>query len=380
MQYTVHGQRGSDPTEPYSPSQYLYPPISHELYVSEFARKLSIRGYSPFPLPIGVRLNEQDPINSECIRCGTCDSYPCMINAKSDAYTSALKQALQYPNVHLATNTYVERLEVSTSGRTVSKVIATTPEGVTELYADIIVVACGAVNSAALLLKSTSDKQPNGIGNNNDLVGRHYMGHGNSTWILAVSTIPNTTKFPKTLAIHDYYFGDESFPYPMGAIQTVGRVTGTILQTKAPKFVPEQLLNSIAHYSIALSVTSEDLPLSENRVLITRDGKIQLRYQQHNRTGHERLVAKLLHSLRDMGYYCLTYQLNIGDVAHQCGTMRFGLCPESSVLDTYCKVHGIDNLYVVDSSFFVSSAAVNPALTVIANAKRVGDHLIDRMK
>lgn len=378
--YAVHGDRGSDPTEPPTSEVYPYPAVSHEPYISQLARDFSSKGLRPFPMPIGIRLNEQDSLNSECIRCSTCDAYPCMIGAKSDSYSSALKHALNYSNVSLMTNTYVARLEVSSTGKTVTHIIVIHQDEIFHLSADIVVVSCGAVNSAALLLRSTHDKHPHGLGNNNDLVGRHYMGHGNSTWILAISNKPNPTSFPKTLAIHDFYFGDKDFPYPMGAIQTVGKVTGTILRTRVTKMIPQALLNKIAQHSIGISVTSEDLPLLNNRVTLTKGGSIQLHYHIHNRVGHERLVSKFLGILRDIGYYCFTYSLGISDVAHQCGTMRFGLDPATSVLDSNCKVHGMDNLYVVDSSFFVSSAAVNPALTVIANAIRVGNHLLDRLK
>jgi choline dehydrogenase-like flavoprotein len=378
--YAVHGTRYSDPTEPQAKGLFPYPAVSHEIYVENFCQRLSKKGFNPFPMPIGINLNEEDMSNSHCIRCGTCDSFPCMIGAKSDAYTSALQPALDYPNVHIMTDTVVDQIIVSPSGNQVTKVIAHHNGECIDLIADIVVVACGAINSAALLLRSVSDLHPYGLGNNNDLVGRRYMGHGNSTWILALSHKANPTRFPKTMAIHDYYFGESDFPYPMGAIQTVGKVSGTILKTKAPYFISEGLLNKIAHHSIALSVTSEDLPLAENRIALTREGHIQLHYYIHNRKGHERLVRKFLRTLYSMGYFCLTYNLNIGDVAHQCGTLSFGHDPLNSVLDINCRIHGVDNLYVVDSSFFVSSAAVNPALTVIANALRVGKHLEERIR
>lgn len=378
--FTVHGERGSDPTEPPASGPYPHPPVSHESYVESLAKKFAMNGFRPFPMPIGIRLNEQAKTNSECFRCDTCDAFPCLIGAKSDAYTSALRPALMYSNVTLLTGAFVDRLETSPSGREVTKVITFHDGERLEFSGNVVVVSCGAVNSAALLLRSTNDAHPYGLGNNNGIVGHHYMGHGNSTWILAISQHPNTTKFPKTLAIHDFYFGEEGFPFPMGAVQTVGKVSGTILKTKVPAIVPQVMLNGIAGRSIALSVTSEDLPLWGNKVTLTPEGKIQLHYSIHNRVGHERLVAKLLATLKELGYFNLTYKLSIGDVAHQCGTTRFGTDPKTSVLDAQCRVHDVDNLYIVDASFFSSSAAVNPALTIIANALRVGDHLVERFK
>jgi choline dehydrogenase-like flavoprotein len=378
--FAVHGKRGSDPTEPPASGPYPHPPVSHEPYVESLAKKFAMKGYHPFPMPLGIRLNEQDKTNSECCRCDTCDAFPCLIGAKSDAYTSALRPALKHSNVTLLTNVFVESLETSPSGREITKVIAFREGELLEFSGNVVVIACGAVNTAALLLRSVSDTYPYGLGNNNKIVGRHYMGHGNSTWILAISQNPNPTNFPKTLAIHDFYFGEESFPFPMGAIQTVGKVSGTILKTKVPGVVPRVILNGIAEHSIAISVTSEDLPLAENKVTLTSEGKIRLHYTIHNRAGHDRLVAKLLAILKEFGYYNLTYKLSIGDVAHQCGTARFGTDPKTSVLDAYCRVHDVDNLYVVDASFFVSSAAVNPALTIVANALRIGEHLVERFK
>ena len=377
--FAVHGQRGSDPTEPPASGPYPHPAVSHEPYVESLAQQFTTKGYRSFPLPVGIRLNENDP-TSQCIRCDTCDAFPCLIGAKADAYTSALRPALEHPNVMLLTDAYVQRLKTSPSGTDVTKVVVEHGGEILEFSANIVVVSCGAVQSAALLLRSENDLHPHGLGNSNNLVGRGYMGHGNSTWILAISSKPNPTKFPKTLAIHDYYFGEEEFPFPMGAIQTVGKVSGTILKTKAPAFVPGAILNGIAGHSIAISVTSEDLPLPENKVTLTRDGNIQLHYTMHNRLGHDRLVSKLLRTLRELGYHNLTYKLNIGDVAHQCGTTRFGEDPRTSVLDTNCRIHDVGNLYVVDAGFFVSSAAVNPALTVFANALRVAEHLKERLQ
>jgi len=378
--FAVHGERGSDPTEPPASGPYPHPPVSHEPYVELLAQQFASNGYHPFPMPMGILLNERDRIHSPCLRCDTCDAFPCLVDGKSDAYVSALRPALRYPNVTLLTEVFVERLETSPSGKEVTKVVAVCNGERREFSADLVVTSCGAVNSAALFLRSANDVHPEGLGNNHGLVGRHYMGHGNSTWILALSKKRNPTKFPKTLAIHDFYFGEESFPFPMGAIQTVGKVSGTILKTRAPAFLPGAILNRIADHSIAISVTSEDLPLPENRVTILPDGKIQLHYKTHNRAGHQRLVSKVLATLRKLGYHNLTYRLSISDVAHQCGTMCFGNDPCTSVLDVNCRVHSMDNLYVVDASFFVSSAAVNPGLTIVANALRVGDHLIERLR
>jgi choline dehydrogenase-like flavoprotein len=259
--------------------------------------------------------------------------------------------------------------------------------------ADIVVVSCGAINSAALLLRSANDKHPNGLANRSGVVGRHYMGHVNSV-LMALSKCPNPTVFQKTLALNDFYFGAKDWDYPMGHISFVGKLDAETLKAGAPALTPGWTLDLMARHSLDFWLTSEDLPDPENRVSLDRQGNIVMRYQPNNEAGHQRLIAKLKHLLQQQsrcsvhGHECheglLARSLFIGQriplagVAHQNGTIRFGHDAQTSALDAHCKAHDIDNLYVVDASFFPSSGAVNPALTIMANALRVGDHLQQR--
>jgi choline dehydrogenase-like flavoprotein len=211
------------------------------------------------------------------------------------------------------------------------------------------------------------------------------MGHVNSV-VLAISATPNPTVFQKTLALNDFYFGDDAFRYPMGHISFVGKLDAVALGAGAPPFVPGMTLDLIARHSLDFWLTSEDLPDPENRVTLDRDGHIVLSYAPNNLEAHARLVARLEHLLEHIGaQHIVRRNLFVGQriplagVAHQNGTIRFGHDPESSALDVHCRAHDVDNLYVVDGSFFPSSAAVNPALTIMANALRVGDHLLDRL-
>jgi choline dehydrogenase-like flavoprotein len=384
--YHVHGDRGADPTEPWASAPYPHPRVSHEPRIQRLHDDLVRAGRRPFHVPLGVMLDEQRRRESPCIRCATCDGYPCLVSAKADAQVCAVDPALRYPNVTLLTNAHVERLETSASGRDVRGVVVTRG-GATERYtADVVVVACGAINSAALLLRSRSDAHPNGLANSSDLVGRHYMGHINSV-LVALSKEPNPTVFQKTLALNDFYFGDETWPYPMGHISFVGKLDAVAFSAGAPSIAPGWTLDLMARHSLDFWLTSEDLPDPENRVTVDRDGRPVLAYRPNNEEGHRRLTAKLKHlvSHLDMHPHLLPRQLFVGQriplagVAHQNGTVRFGNDSRTSALDRHCKAHDVDNLYVVDGSFFPSSAAVNPALTIMANALRVGDHLKERL-
>jgi choline dehydrogenase-like flavoprotein len=331
-------------------------------------------------------LNEAQPHASKCIRCETCDGFPCLIGAKSDAHVVCVEPALANANVTLLTNARVTRLETSVSGREVTHVVVER-HGTTETYAaDIVVSSCGAINSSALLLRSANDRHPNGLANGSGMVGRHYMGHINSV-LLAISSTPNPTVFQKTLGLNDFYLGDEDFAYPMGHISFVGKLDAIALSAGAPAFVPNMTLDVMAQHSLDFWLTSEDLPDPENRVTIDRDGQIVLQYTPNNAEGHKRLIRRLEYLLQhlDGHMHLVPRNLFVGNriplagVAHQNGTLRFGRDPKTSVLDVNCKAHEVDNLYVVDGSFFPSSGAVNPALTIMANALRVGDHIAERL-
>ena len=393
-QYHVHGQRGEDPTEPPARCPYPYPPVSHEPRLQQLADDFARAGMRPFHTPLSVMLDETAPQKSRCIRCSTCDGFPCLVQAKSDAQVLAVDPALTHLNVSLMTNAYVDRLETTSSGREVSRILIKRDGNYEEISADIVVVSCGAINSAALLLRSANDRHPNGLANGSDVVGRHYMGHINSI-LLAVSKCPNPTVFQKTLSVNDFYFGDKEFPYPMGHISFVGKMDRDSLRGGAPAIAPGFALEIMGQHSLDFWLTSEDLPAPENRVTLDRDGKIVLSYRPNNEEGHRRLHDRLKELLKHQsecsihGHHChqglFARNLFVGDriplagVAHQNGTIRFGHDPRTSALDSNCKAHEVDNLYVVDGSFFPSSGAVNPALTIMANALRVGDHLIERM-
>ena len=392
--YLVHGERGVDPTEPPASAPYPFPPVSHEPRIQQLSDDLAALDLKPFHVPLGIMLDEKNPRSSRCIRCATCDGHPCLIYAKSDAQVLCVDPALEHPNVSLLTNAYVSRLETGPSGREVTKVVVERNGASEEYSADIVVVSCGAINSAALLLRSANDKHSNGLANSSDVVGRHYMGHVNSV-LMAISKCPNSSVFQKTLALNDFYLGSKEWEHPMGHISFVGKLDGVTLSAGAPAIAPGWTLDLMAKHSLDFWLTSEDLPNPENRVTLDRDGNIVLTYTPNNEEGHKRLVAKLESVMKQQakcavhGHEChqglfarnlfVGQRIPLAGVAHQNGTIRFGRDPKTSALDDNCKAHDLDNLYVVDASFFQSSAAVNPALTIMANALRVGDHLLTRL-
>ena len=390
--YEVHGQRGEDPTEPVASSAFPFPAISHEPRLQQLSEDLAAQGLHPFHTPLGVRLDESNAETSKCIRCNSCDGFPCLIHAKSDAHVLCVNPALAYANVTLLRNALVKSLTVSASGREVTGVVTEINGSVEIFSADIVISACGAINSAALLLRSANDKHPNGLANGSDTVGRHYMGHTNSV-LMAISKCPNPTIFQKTLSVNDFYFGSKDFAYPMGHISFVGKLDGATLRAGAPAIAPGWTLEAMAQHSLDFWLTSEDLPDPANRVTLDRDGNIVLSYSPNNLKAHNQLIRHLERALNNI--HCETHgtchqglfarslflgqKIPLAGVAHQNGTIRFGNNPKTSALDANCKAHELDNLYVVDGSFFPSSAAVNPGLTIIANALRVGDHLLDRL-
>jgi choline dehydrogenase-like flavoprotein len=388
--YHVHGARGEDPTEPPASAPYPHPAVSHEPRIQQLADDLEAAGYRPFHAPCGIMLDESSPAFSTCIRCATCDGFPCLVHAKSDAEVLGVRPALEHQNVTLLTNSKVVRLETSGDGTAVSEVVVER-DGAEERFAgDVVVVACGAANTARLLLQSATGKHPNGLANGSDQVGRNYMFH-DSTAVLALSREENATAYQKTLGLNDFYFGDGDFEYPLGNVQMVGKSTAPMFRGERPrdtKLAPEWTLERMARHAIDFWLSTEDLPRPDNRVTVDRDGKLTLTYTETNLEAKKRLYAKVKSLLGQLDMnpghliHRFAYMKNdipVAGCAHQAGTCRFGTDPETSVLDVNCKAHELDNLYVVDTSVFPSIGAVNPALTAMANSLRVGDHLLARL-
>jgi choline dehydrogenase-like flavoprotein len=384
--YQVHGLRGEDPTEPAASKPYPFPPIAHEPRIQRLNDDLIKAGYHPFHAPTAVMLDEADRPRSHCLKCDTCDGYPCLVHAKADAEVMAVRPALQHSNVTLFTKAEVLQLKTSPSGREVTEVVVRR-DGNTESYgASIVVVSAGAANSARLLLMSANDKHPRGLANGSDQVGRNYMFH-NSQAVVALSWEPNLTVFQKTVSLNDFYFREPGFDFPLGNIQMIGKSKGPMFRADAPSFAPGFTLDEMAKHAVDFWLTTEDIPDSNNRITLDEQKKIILSYTFNNQVPTKRLYESLKTVLHSIGMHkhlipntaYMGKEIPIAGVGHQSGTCRFGTDPATSVLDTNCKAHEVDNLYVVDTSFFCSIGAVNPSLTAIANALRVGDHLLGRL-
>ena len=452
--FHVHGDLGSappvpggygssyDPSEPFHSKKYPFPPLPNEPRMDSIEKDVRKLGIHTFPMPLGLKRNEADPLASKCIRCDTCDGYPCLLHAKSDADMNCIRQIMHLPNVTLMTNSRVTRLltnstgtavtgvEVIHSGPGTSYIVGSEPSqstappstgGKTVTYtAGFFALCAGAINSAVILLASATDKHPNGLANRSDQVGRNFMYH-QADALLAITTDRNEDTYMKTWGTNDFYIkdSDPAYPYPLGQIQPLGSFHFEMMKGQAPPLTPSLVLEGMKHHAVPWWLTTEDLPDPENRVTLhnatplftesqqpgvggphpsgdtgrTNESetiteaapkRIQLSYTPNNVESFDRLKDRWVDTLKKAGHATTSLPLHayfkkripIEGVGHQNGTCRMGTDPLSSVLDTNCKAHDLENLFVVDASFFVSAAAVNPSLTIIANAIRVSDHLL----
>ena len=382
--YKVRGSVGDDPTEP-PRSPYPFPPVPHAPGMARVAERLRALGLHPSPLPLGL-VNPGDPTG--CRLCNTCNSFVCRIHAKSDADIIAVRPATAYPNVRLWTGACVRRLIHDPSGTKVEALEVERGGGVERIAAGLVVVACGAVNSAALLLRSASDKHPDGLANSSGLAGRRYMAHL-ATMLEGVHWKKNADEFQKTLAINDFYSAGAHAPYPLGQIQSQGRTHAVMAKVTGDswragplemKHIPLWAYEEWVSRATDWLAMTEDLPDPDNRVRIDAQGRIVLRYRPNNIKAHAQLVDRLRAILSQLGYWSpkiFAHSAGAKNTTHQCGTLVFGTDPRASVLDPFCRTHDVANLFVVDASFFPSSAAVNPGLTIAAQALRAADHIIE---
>ena len=363
--YRVHGAMGEDPSDPWRSQPYPYPALPHESYVDLVRHRLMEQGLHPSSTSMGIDLRP----GGTCVRCQTCDGFPCRLGAKSDAETCALGPALAGGSVRLLTGARITEIELDGTGR------------VARLHGDLhgeplvvdgsaFVLSAGAANSAAIMLASRNADHPEGVANSTGLVGRNYMVH-NNTHIAAVDPRRvNDVVFQKTLAVNDFY-DDLGDGIPGGTIQFIGKVQGSMMKTHATR-VPRVVLDRMAHRSLELLVMSEDTPSVHNRVTVSDDGRIHVSWRRTNYDRHEALLARAKKVLRKAGFTGVFEQRFTIDMnSHMCGTAKAGTDSATSVLDPLCRAHDVRNLWVVDSAFFPSSGAQNPALTIAAQALRV---------
>jgi choline dehydrogenase-like flavoprotein len=365
--YRVHGTTGEDPTEPWRSTPFPYPALEHEPYIAELASRLREQGVNPSANALGVDRRE----GGSCVRCATCDGFPCPLGAKSDAETCGVDPAIATGHARLMTGMRVRRIVTDGTGRRVDHMVVEGRDGTGIATGGRFVLAAGAVNSAALLLASADERHPRGLANSSDQVGRNFMMHNNAHIVAVDLRRKNDVIFQKTLSVNDWYH-DGGDGFPLGAMQLIGKVQGVMMKAAAPRGVPRPVLDQIARRSVEWLIMGEDLPSPDSRVIVDGAGRITTARVVRGAHTHRRLLDRAKKVLRSAGYDAiLTQHFDISMNSHQCGTVVAGDDSATSVLDPWCRTHDVENLWVVDGGFFPSSAAMNPALTIAAQALRV---------
>ncbi|MEJ8855561.1 GMC family oxidoreductase [Variovorax robiniae] len=369
--FHVHGHAGVDPSEPPRSSAYAFPPVLHEPLIGELALKLQALGLNPFHMPSAIDLREGGP----CLRCGTCDAFPCAVQAKGDAEKCLVDPALRHPNVTLQTGSEVTRLVTDERGhRIVAAEVLHKGERQT-VRAPLFVLSAGAINSALLLLRSATPRHPNGLANTSGCVGRHFMNHNTTCLMGMLPLTVNDTRFTKTLALNDFYLGAADERVPLGNVQMLGNIQEPMVRSAMPR-MPRWAGRMLSRHSVDWLVMSEDLPHPQSTVRPLAGGGVELNWHRTNMATHHRFVSRTKGLLKRIGFSAiLSRPFGIDTPSHQCGTVRMGDDPAHSVLDRWCRSHDHPNLFVVDASHFPSSGALNPALTIVAQGLRVGRHI-----
>lgn len=364
--YQVHGNPDEDPTEPWRSAPYPSPALEHEPVIERFSDSLKKQGLHPFHTPNGMNLNSREERRAATAADGT----PSESDVKSEAENRALRPALRSKDVRLLVEAKVTKLLTSPDGRTIVAAEAELRGRTVRIEAKQFVVSAGAVNTAALLLRSTSSHHPQGLGNSSGLLGRNYMVH-NSTFFVAINPLRrNDTAWQKTLGVNDWYLPGETNEYPLGNLQMLGKLQGAMIKS-ARSWAPMWALDMATDRSLDIYLTTEDLPRLDNRVTVDAEN-IYIHWRPNNTEPHRELVRRVTKAVRKAGYkFVFTQRMGIETNSHMCGTAVAGIDPSTSVLNAQCRSHDVDNLWIVDGSFFPSSAALNPALTIAANAMRV---------
>lgn len=367
--YQVRGALGEDPTEPAHSLPYAFPPVPEEPAIAKVRARLKANGIHPYSLPLGV------DIDRWLSKAKTpWDAHPNSADGKMDAETTALALALQHPNVRLQTGSRVTRLVTAADGGAIETIEYEKAGERHKISPKLVILSAGAVQSSVLLQRSANDKHPTGLANASDQVGRNFMNHNSSAVIALSPFYKNDSVYQKTFGFNDFYLSDGEGGPPLGNVQLLGKVSGKILKANMPA-IPEWLLDRVASHAIDFYAMSEDIPHPESRIMVDGD-RIVLKWHRTNWQAHLDLVSKLKGVLRAAGFpIVLSRAFDKRTPSHQCGTVVIGTDPAQAPLDVYCRAFQHQNLFVVDASFLPTSAAVNPALTVAAQALRVADHI-----
>ncbi|WP_429814518.1 FAD-dependent oxidoreductase [Ensifer sp. B1-9] len=367
--FEVRGELGQDPTEPFHSTPYPHGPVPDEPAIARARAELKAQGLNPATLPLGVDIDTwlaggRTPW----------DGFPNTGEGKRDAETASLAAALKDPNIELITSAHVDTLEAGPGGRI--EAIHYTHRGEKKrLSPKLVILSAGAINSAAILLRSGDGK---GLANGSDQVGRNFMNH-NCSAMLAINPFRrNDSIYQKTLMLNDYYLTGGRDDLPLGNVQLLGKINGDILKANAPLWAPRFAFDFMAGHAVDWYMMTEDLPNPESRIMV--DGKgIIMQWRRSNMEALSSLEAKMREHFKAAGYpIVLSQAFDKRTPSHQCGTVRIGTDPKDAPLDAYCRAFDHPNLFVVDAGFLPTSAAVNPALTVAAQALRVADHIATR--
>lgn len=365
--FRVRGAAGQDPTDPPRSGPFPYPPVPDEPALRQVRDRLRRAGVTPSSLPLAI------DIQAWLARGQTgWDAFPNTGGAgKIDSEVGPLAAALRHPNVSLLTGAQVLRLETDAGGQTVTAALIRRNGREERITARHFVVAAGAVQTAALLLRSASAAHPAGLANGSDQVGRNFMNHNTSALIAIDPRLKNDSVYQKTLCFNDFYNHDAGTGAPLGNVQLLGRITGNILKAQVPA-LPRPLARLIADRAFGWFLTSEDLPNPESRVMVQGED-IVVAWQRSNMRAHETLIARTRAVMKRAGFpIVLVRTFGRKTTSHQCGTARLGADAATSVVDRDCRSHQVANLWITDASVLPTSAAVNPALTIAALALKAG--------
>jgi len=376
----IAGESGVDPTEPHRIQEFPQKPGRYAKISEKVKSAAEGLGLKPFHLPIAI--NYQDITRNTCQNCTTCDTFACAVEAKNDLPTMLLSGLVKKGMV-LRANTIVAKLNTQ-SGKVNSLSCFDTKTGEQiEVKGRQIILSAGALASPHILLGSELDKlNPAG-----DVIGRYLMRHTNSiVFGIYAGVADKEQRFHKELAILDYYFGHETIAYPkqkLGSLQQVPTPPGGLVEHEAPWPLGKVAAMGVKLLTGLLAI-AEDQPQFENylRVDHSNIGAFNMptpivshEYSNRDMAALKALTLKAKKIMKKTGAV-LTYTHNIKTFSHAVGTVRMGINEKTSALDANCNFRGLDNLSVVDGSFMPTSAAVNPSLTISANALRVGDYLL----
>jgi choline dehydrogenase-like flavoprotein len=366
--FRVRGALGDDPTEPFHSAPYPFAPVADEPAIARARTELRSLGLHPASLPLGVDIDAW-------LKGGATpwDAFPNTGSGKMDAETGPLAAALADENIRLETGAHVEHLEASADGKTIAAVHYRQDGETRKLSAKLVILSAGAINSAAILLRSPSPSGK-GLANSSDQVGRNFMNHNSSAMLAIDPRRRNDSVYQKTLMLNDYYLSGGKGGRPLGNVQLLGKIDGNILKANV-NWTPKFATDFMASHAIDWYLMCEDLPDSESRVMV--DGKdIVLQWRRTNMEALAGLTRVMRENFRACGYpIVLARPFDKRTPSHQCGTVRMGNDPATAPLDIWCRSFDHRNLFVVDGGFLPTSAAVNPALTIAAQALRVADHI-----